>query len=348
MKKITRYFITLSIGILMFSIGVITSYGQTCINLATPTTTTQNFDTLANSGTTNTTYPTGFAANATNGIDYRAGTGSDNAGDIYSFGAATTTERALGSLASGSTGTVTFGGCITNTSGASFGSIAIAYTGEQWREGNTTLDTLTFQYSTNATSITDAAATWVTVSALNFDSPVNGSNSGALNGNLPANQANLSSTISVVVPNTSSFYFRWQDANDSGSDNGMGIDNFALTALSPTAAGGTITGRALTSTGQGLKYVVVMLTGGNLSEPIYATTNNFGNYKFEDIAVGQTYVLQANSGRYTFENSSRLINLDDSITNADFIVSDPDGGNSNRGNNQKGNVLIQRNSTKKP
>jgi hypothetical protein len=62
-----------------------------------------------------------------------------------------------------------------------------------------------------------------------------------------------------------------------------------------------------------------MLTGGELEEPIYATTNQFGYYRFEDIQVGQSYVLHASSGRYKFENPTRLINLDDSITDADFI-----------------------------
>lgn len=98
--------------------------------------------------------------------------------------------------------------------------------------------------------------------------------------------------------------------------------------LAPTAAAGIISGRARTSSGRGVKHAVIMLTGGNLQEPIYATTNQFGNYRFEDIAVGQTYVLQILSGRYTFQNPSMLVNLDESLTNADFIVSSGDSGKS--------------------
>ena len=62
---------------------------------------TQNFDTLANTGTTNNLTINGWYLNETgtsgsNNGQYRAGTGSDNAGDAYSFGAAANTERAFG------------------------------------------------------------------------------------------------------------------------------------------------------------------------------------------------------------------------------------------------------------
>ena len=62
---------------------------------------TQDFNTLAASGTTNaiTTVPTdwtfvesGTGANTT----YAAGTGSDNTGNTYSFGSAGSADRALG------------------------------------------------------------------------------------------------------------------------------------------------------------------------------------------------------------------------------------------------------------
>ncbi len=89
--------------------------------------------------------------------------------------------------------------------------------------------------------------------------------------------------------------------------------------LAPTAALGTISGRVRTSGGLGIKHAVMMLTGGNLQEPIYATTNQFGNYKFEDVGVGQDYVLQIMSGRYMFKNPSRVISLSESISNADFV-----------------------------
>src|SRR5437764_612247 len=144
---------------------------------------TQNFDTLANSGTSS-TVPTGwdFSESGTNAnTSYTAGTGSSTTGDTYSFGVAGTnlvTDRAFGGLQSGSL-IPTIGASFTNNTGAAITSLAIAYTGEQWRLGATGrgADRLDFQYSTNATSLT--TGTWTDADALDFSSP-NTSTVGAL------------------------------------------------------------------------------------------------------------------------------------------------------------------------
>ncbi|KAB2894480.1 MAG: hypothetical protein F9K35_16325, partial [Burkholderiaceae bacterium] len=69
---------------------------------------TQNFDTLASSGTgnawaNNSTLPGWFLFNKTPSaiIAYDAGDGGGNTGKFYSFGTGTSTDRALGGLASG-------------------------------------------------------------------------------------------------------------------------------------------------------------------------------------------------------------------------------------------------------
>src|SRR5690242_18238883 len=65
---------------------------------------TQNFDTLASSGTSS-LVPDGwsFLETGTNANTlYSAGSGSGTAGDTYSFGATSSTERAFGGLQSGS------------------------------------------------------------------------------------------------------------------------------------------------------------------------------------------------------------------------------------------------------
>ncbi len=102
------------------------------------------------------------------------------------------------------------------------------------------------------------------------------------------------------------------------------FDQIYLTTVPTTAAAGTISGRARTANGRGVKHAVIMLTGGGLEEPIYATTNQFGYYQFQDVGVGQSYILQISSGRYSFQNSSRVINLGDSLADEDFIADSPD------------------------
>ena len=118
-----------------------------------------NFDSLANTGTANTTLPTGwgFVEAGTNAnTTYAADTGAGTGGNTYSFGAAASTERAFGELTSGTLQS-TFGACFTNNTGGNIGAIEIAYTGEQWRSGDTANvpDRLDFQYSLNATSLGD-------------------------------------------------------------------------------------------------------------------------------------------------------------------------------------------------
>ena len=73
----------------------------------TTTTYSQNFDSLATSGTTNanTTLPTGwsFLEGGTNAnTTYAASTGSETAGNTYSFGTSGNSDRALGVQQSGS------------------------------------------------------------------------------------------------------------------------------------------------------------------------------------------------------------------------------------------------------
>jgi predicted extracellular nuclease len=195
----------------------------------------QDFDTLANSGTANTTVPTGweFSESGTNAnTTYRAGTGSDNAGDTYSFGASGNTERAFGGLRSG-TLVPLIGAQFTNNTGGTITSLDISYTGEQWRLGQNTTgraaDRLDFQLSTNATSIT--TGTWTDHDSLDFASPVVAGTVGAVNGNVSPNRTALSFSITgLSIPNGASFWLRWADTDlTPGADDGLSVDDFSLT-----------------------------------------------------------------------------------------------------------------------
>ncbi len=196
---------------------------------------TQNFDTLANSGTTNNPTINGWYLNEAgsstrNNGQYAAGTGSDNTGDAYSFGATSTTERAFGGLLSG-TLNPTIGAQFTNNTGGNVTSIYVSYTGEMWRAGATNrnaADRLDFQLSTNATSLT--TGTWVDYNSLDFNSPNINATAGALNGNSAGNQTAISVSITgLSIPNGASFWIRWLDSDISSSDDGLAVDNFSIT-----------------------------------------------------------------------------------------------------------------------
>ena len=209
----------------------------------------QNFDSLANSGTLawtdNSTLPGWYASKTLGGTSvttYRADNGSGNTGAIYSFGASGSTERALGSVASGTPGNFAYGVRFTNDTGLAQSNLAVSYTGEQWRNGgNTSAQKLAFSYFVSSNPITSSDAananTWTAFTSLDFTTPTTGSKAGALDGNNPANkQVFTNAVLPVVVQSGQEIFLRWFDTNDTGTDHGVAIDN--LTVSFQTATNG--------------------------------------------------------------------------------------------------------------
>ncbi|MBS0569019.1 MAG: hypothetical protein JSS28_00270 [Proteobacteria bacterium] len=212
-----------------------------CVSLsALDSSYTQNFDSLANSGTANdaSTLPAGWAFyfNGTT-TTYRADNGGSNAGGIYSYGATGSNERAFGTLLS-STNTPFIGACFQNDTGGTITSLDISYTGEEWRLGTASrADVLNFEYSTDATDV--KTGTWTGVSALNFTTP-DQATAGAKDGNSVAEQTALSSTISgLTLASGATVWIHWVDGNASSADDGLAVDNFSLTPHGTSGGGST-------------------------------------------------------------------------------------------------------------
>ncbi|MFN7932340.1 MAG: hypothetical protein U0R19_03385 [Bryobacteraceae bacterium] len=202
---------------------------------------TQDFNALVNTGSAAlTTLPTGwnvgynvnvttFAIGASTKVNYVSGTGSNNAGDFYSFGASASTDRAFGSLASGNAqmGSVAQYFCFTNNSGSTVNSLRIAYRGEQWRNGgNVNAQKLEFAYSTNGGS------TFTAYSALDFTSLVNTATAAPIDGN--TNSTSLDQIITGLnVPNGTTIVLRWFDRDDASNDHGLAVDDLSVT-LNPS------------------------------------------------------------------------------------------------------------------
>jgi len=89
---------------------------------------------------------------------------------------------------------------------------------------------------------------------------------------------------------------------------------WAANPLAPTAAGATIGGRVLGLRGESLQNVTVTLSGGTLLVPRTAHSSSFGYFKFEDVEVGQIYILTISSRRYGFGQNPRIISLLDNVT----------------------------------
>lgn len=88
--------------------------------------------------------------------------------------------------------------------------------------------------------------------------------------------------------------------------------------VAPTAANAAING-AVYADGKGLSRIGLMLTGGNLQQPRFTQTNSFGYYFFDELPVGETYVVTVISNKkYNFPNSSLIINLQDNVAGVNF------------------------------
>ncbi|MBA3880278.1 MAG: hypothetical protein C0500_11255 [Sphingobium sp.] len=284
---------------------------------------TQNFDTLSSvplfseTGST----PLGWTlseAGVNANTQYRTGnfgTGSSSTGDTYSFGTSGSAERAFGGLRSGSV-VPTLGSAFTNNTGSTITSLVVSYTGEQWRLGATgRTDRLDFQYSTDATGLT--SGTWTDVDSLDFNGPQSTGTTGALNGNAAANRTAITFEITGLnIAAGATFWFRWNDFDATGADDGLGIDDFSLTPRSVSAVADT--GNLLenaTITNGNLFANDINLGGGPALA--VASVNGSGANVGTQITLASGALLTVNAnGTYSYNPNGRFNSLIDAATAA--------------------------------
>lgn len=170
----------------------------------------------------------------------RFGTGSSGTGSFYSFGSSSaTTERALGMVNSNTMSGTTassmpmfMGAAIRNNTGGTLTQFTLSYFGEQWRNSANTSQSLLFDYSLDATSVHDTAATRVAVTTLDFTGPVSGGTAGVVAGNTTGRVSIGPVTVTGLnwLPGQD-LWIRWGDKNDSGDDHGLAIDDLKFSAI---------------------------------------------------------------------------------------------------------------------
>lgn len=277
----------------------------------------QNFDLLDTSSSAYSTnpLPAGWSifkhgtssAATTYSTTYKGGNGSTNTGDVYSFGSYGSTERALGSISSGSD-TASYGVYFLNNTGATINGFTVKYRVEQWRFGGfsssrtSTPDTTRFLYSTNANGLSDtgSAFTWTEdVNGMLNTPNITDTTTGAKNGNATGYFTNKSFTETVSIPAGGHVILKWLDVNIFGNDDGLAIDSFSITFT--------------TSTPPSLKPVITSLFPANGATNV--PTNIGPTMTFNKI------ITKGTTGNIYITNETDHSTVTKSVTSSDVSVS---------------------------
>ena len=215
----------------------------------------QNFDGLASFGTNNAWSNDGTlqgwhlfrqpSASPVAITTYNADTGAANSGNFLSYGSSGSSDRGLGGLASGgayfgspASGSVAgwFALALSNATAAPITNLAIAFNGEQWRNGgNTTAQTMVLEYGYGASF--DQVATWTAPGGnFNWSSPEATATAAAVDGNNAGRAGNLGGTLNLNAnpwAAGSTLWLRWIETNDSGNDHGLAIDDLSISLPQP-------------------------------------------------------------------------------------------------------------------
>jgi len=271
----------------------------------------QNFDGLDTANINSANIPTGWSifetGSSTSTVNnmYKGSAGASNTGDTYSFGSAGSTERALGSIASGSN-VPSYGVTFVNNTGATISGFTMKYRVEEWRygqfrNGTGSPDTTRFLYSTVANTVADTAASnsWIEDVAGMMNTPnLTDTTVGAKNGNATGYFTNKTVTETVSIPNGGHIVLRWQDVNVGGSDDGLGLDSFSI---------------AFTTTGAvSLKPSVVSLSPANNATGVAAGAN---------LAITFNKNVTAGTGNIIIKNQTTQTSVTKSVTSADVTIS---------------------------
>jgi len=168
------------------------------------------------------------------GSRFGATDGDQTTGGQISFGLPNDSNRALGLLATSTTGYTVFGAKFINDTMSTLNYINLQFTGEVWRQSNVP-KTLEFYYFIDPTA-TAAFSTSATafLPDLNVNLPTVSADVGgvAVDGTSPLNQTNLSVTNQVITnwPPGAALWLVWEMADSTAKAQGLAIDNLSFSA----------------------------------------------------------------------------------------------------------------------
>lgn len=92
-----------------------------------------------------------------------------------------------------------------------------------------------------------------------------------------------------------------------------------LNGMPVTAAGVSVSGRVTTYNGRGVGRAQIILTEAD-GTTRSAISNSRGNFRFDEIAAGQTCVIAIQSKRFRFGEPTRVVYLTDNVSDLDFVA----------------------------
>ncbi|MGA2245783.1 MAG: lamin tail domain-containing protein [Verrucomicrobiota bacterium] len=171
---------------------------------------------------------------ASAGVRFGATDGDQTTGGQISFGPPSSSNRALGLLATSTTGYTAFGVRLINGTPQTLNFINLQFTGEVWRQSDVP-KTLTFSYLIDSTGTAGFTTnTTAFLPALNVAIPTVSADVGgaAVDGTAAANQSSLAVTNQLIVawPPGAALWLRWEMDDATGKAQGLGIDNMSFSA----------------------------------------------------------------------------------------------------------------------
>ena len=109
------------------------------------------------------------------------------------------------------------------------------------------------------------------------------------------------------------------DQRGSARPYGGACEKGSFEYLAPTAAQVSVGGRVLTANGSGIRNVRLTLTDSHgVSRTVL--TGTFGNYSFDNVSAGETYLVSAAAKNYTFSQPAQALTVNDSLTGVNFVA----------------------------
>lgn len=275
----------------------------------------ENFDSMGASGTT---YINGWTAlrgggSGTYGQTLTLGVndGVTSTGGAYNVGTASASDRAFGTLASGSVFPF-IGASFTNSTGGVITNFSLSGFSEQWKSGSSSAqnEVISFEYSLNATTLTNG--TWTAISSMDLVELLTSTTvAAAVDGN--ANKIAISGSSGLISwPTGTNLWIRWRDFDNAGSDGMYAIDDFTMTVqYQPAGAPPSIVdiqpSAVVTNAGNNVAYTVSFtgdapsfawykVAGGTTNLISFATTATLTLSNVLGSDTANYFVILANGG----------------------------------------------------